>query len=97
MDFAYWTGVSHLLDSIFVELRQERRIRGGIDEVVLRGIGRGRVHAGRGDVRRLRGHLLGVEAGPSAEPALAGARFCRHTAAGGSETAANEPLAFLLR
>lgn len=82
-----------------MELRQEGRVRGGVDEIVLRGVSRGRVDAGRGDdVRLLRRHLLGVEAGPSARTALAGACF-RRTAAGGCEAApaANEPLAFLLR
>lgn len=88
----------HLLDSVLVELREEGRVCGGVDEVVLRGVGRGRVGAGRGDARRLRRHLLGVETGPSGRTALAGHRF-RRVAAGGCEAApaANEPLAFLLR
>lgn len=89
----------HLLNGVLVKLRQEGRVRGGVDEVVLRGVGRGRVDAGRGDVRRLpRRHLLGVETGSSGRAALAGARF-RRVAAGGCEAApaANEPLAFLLR
>jgi len=88
----------HLLDGVLVKLRQEGRVRGGVDEVVLRGVGRGRIHAGRGDVRRLRRHLLGVETGPSARSALAGPRF-HCAAAGGCEAtpAANKPLAFLLR
>jgi len=88
----------HLLDSVFVKLRQEGRIRGGIYQIMLRGIGRGRVYAGRGDIRRLRRHLLGVETRSSVHAALAGARF-RRTAAGGCEAApaANKPLAFLLR
>lgn len=92
--------VGHLLDGVLVKLRQEGRVRGGVDEIVLRGVGRGRVDAGRGNARRLRRHLLGVEAGPSARAgrALSGARF-RPAAAGGCEAAptANEPLAFLLR
>lgn len=81
-----------------MKLRQEGRIRGGVDEIVFRGIGRGRVDAGRGNVRRLRRHLLGVKTGPSVETAFARARL-RRAAAGGCEAApaANEPLAFLLR
>ena len=88
----------HLFDGVFVKLRQEGRIRGGVDEIMLRGIGRGRVYASRGDVRRLRRHLLSIETGSSVHAALAGARF-RRTAAGGCEAApaANKPLAFLLR
>lgn len=83
-----------------MELRQEGRVRGGVDEIVFRGVGRGRVDAGCGDTRRLRRHLLGVETGPSVQAAFARARFRRfHVAAGGCEAApaANEPLAFLLR
>lgn len=88
--------IHHLLDGVLVKLREKGRVRGRVDEIVLRGIGRGRVHAGRGDVRRLLGHLLGVETGPSA--AFARARF-RRAATGGCEAAptANKPLAFLLR
>lgn len=83
-----------------MELRQEGCVRGGIDEVVLRGIGRRRVHAGRCDVRWLRRHLLGVETGPSGVQDTFPAACFRRAAAGGCEaaaTTANKPLAFLLR
>lgn len=90
--------VNHLLNGVLVKLRQEGRVRGGVDEIVFRGIGGGRVYAGRGNVRRLRRHLLGVKTGLSVQTALARARL-RRAASGGCEAApaANEPLAFLLR